>query len=480
MVRAMGAMLAACALSAGCGGDPYPSAAPVPKTAAGAVRDAARGGESAPTVPEKTVSPADGAAKEPPAAARRSVTLVYGGELQGYLTPCGCSEGMIGGLPRRATFLADLRRTSNGALVNVDLGNLIKEPSRQSELKFMTILESYLLMGFDAVCLGERDLALGGGFVAGELFNRREVPIVVANLKVEELADTIRPFRSVHAKGVKVFVTSLVDPELVSGMMGVACQAPIPAGKALAERAAGHDCRVLLAHAALPEARAWAQELGFFDVVVAGVGQEDPTTPEKVGGALLVAPGVWGKYGCALRLTGENGGGWTHEFVKVPLGEKLAANPNVVQLIKDYQGMLALEGARIAPERKPHPRGLFTGSARCAECHAKAYQVYEKSMHAKALDTLKDLNSHKDPECLPCHTVGYYFEGGFRSAAETPEFGGVGCECCHGPGARHVEDNAAESIERGGEEGCLECHPELQSPAFNYKEYFRWFANPES
>ncbi|HAK95599.1 MAG TPA: hypothetical protein DCM87_11485 [Planctomycetes bacterium] len=469
MVRALCAALAMCVLNAGCGSDPRPAAAPASETGTGAAAAAA--------TPPAPVPPAPAKAEAP--AARKSVTLVYGGELQGYLTPCGCSEGMIGGLARRATFLADLRQKSGGALVNVDLGNLVKEPSRQSELKFMTILEIYLLAGFDAVCLGERDLALGGGFVAGELINRREVPIVIANLKVEELADVIRPFRTIDAKGVKVFVTGLVDPELVSGMTGVACEAPRAAGMALAAQAAGHDCRVLVAHAALPEARAWARELGFFDIVVAGVGQEDPTAPEKVGGALLVAPGVWGKYGCALRLSREDGGGWTYEFIKEALGETLAANPNVVQLIKDYQGMLALEDTRIAPERKPHPRGLFTGSARCAECHAKAYKIFEKSMHAKALDTLKDIKSHVDPECLSCHTVGYHYEGGFTSAAVTPEFGGVGCECCHGPGAQHVEDNETRSIERGGEEGCLECHTELRSPAFNYKEYFRRIAHPE-
>ncbi len=429
---------------------------------------------------KEAVPPKESGTATAPPPGPKKVTIAYGGELQGYLMPCGCAEGMLGGLPRRACFIGKLKREAGGAFLNLDMGNLVKEPNRQSELKLTTILDAYLLMGCDAVCLGERDLALGGALIKGEFVNRRQIAVVAANLKVEGLQDLIQPFRTFDAKGTSVFVTALLDPELVSGMQGIACGEPLAAARALRDKAKGHDLAVLLAHASVERARAWANELPFFDVVVCGVGQEDPTAPEKIGRSVLVAAGVWGKYGCALRLTREAGGTWSHELVKEPIVQELGNDSDVVQLIKDYQRMLAQEEKILAPERVSHPSGrLFTGTKRCAECHTKAYQVFEKSTHAHALATLKEVDSHVDPECLPCHTVGFKYVGGFTTAQETPEFADVGCESCHGPGAQHVEDGDAKSIDRGGEESCLECHTLLRSPGFNYQEYFKRIAHPE-
>jgi hypothetical protein len=483
MVRALCVALASAAICAGCGRDQRPEPLPVPRNEAAPAAVSAVVPAPAAAVPavapKEAAPPSETAPAKEAAAGPKKVTLAYGGELEGYLMPCGCADGMLGGLPRKAGFLSKLRREAKGAFLNVDIGNLVKEPSEQSELKFTTILEAFVLIGCDALCLGERDLALGGGAIKGEFVNRRQIAVVVGNLKVDELKELVQPFRIMDAKGTTVFVTGLIDPELVSGMQGVVCEEPLAAGRALEEKAKACDLKVLLAHASVERAKAWAKELAFFDVVVCGVGQEDPLTPEKVGRAALVAPGVWGKYGCALNLTRGSDGAWGYEFVKEPIAKELGNDSDVLQLIKDYQRMLAQREGVLAPPRVPHPGGLFTGTKRCAECHTKAYQVFEKSRHAQALATLKEVESHVDPECLPCHTVGYKYEGGFTTAQETPEFGDVGCESCHGPGARHVEEGDAKSIDRGGEETCKECHKELRSPGFNYKEYFKRIAHPE-
>ena len=36
-----------------------------------------------------------------PSPTRRTVTIIYTGDTRGWVEPCGCSEGVLGGLPRR-------------------------------------------------------------------------------------------------------------------------------------------------------------------------------------------------------------------------------------------------------------------------------------------------------------------------------------------------------------------------------------------
>src|SRR5689334_6599461 len=58
--------------------------------------------------------------------------LLYTGEQRGHLEPCGCTQPQIGGLPRRAAFLASL--SSGLQRVVVDNGDMVEDPGRQSQL----------------------------------------------------------------------------------------------------------------------------------------------------------------------------------------------------------------------------------------------------------------------------------------------------------------------------------------------------------
>src|SRR5215212_4947549 len=88
--------------------------------------------------------------------------LLYTGETSGYLEPCGCSKPQVGGLPRRAVFLASLSR--DPAPVIVENGDLVADPGRQSQLKAETLAGFYRQAGYAAVNLGESDYRLGFGY----------------------------------------------------------------------------------------------------------------------------------------------------------------------------------------------------------------------------------------------------------------------------------------------------------------------------
>ena len=50
------------------------------------------------------------------------------GEMDGYLEPCGCTQGQLGGLIRRLDFV-ERPKAQNWPVALIDLGSLIKDPA---------------------------------------------------------------------------------------------------------------------------------------------------------------------------------------------------------------------------------------------------------------------------------------------------------------------------------------------------------------
>jgi hypothetical protein len=94
----------------------------------------------------------------------------------------------------------------------------------------------------------------------------------------------------------------------------------------------------------------------------------------------------------------------------------------------------------------------FVGSEKCKRCHEEAYDVWKKSKHSHAYQTLVDAKRPSlrqyDPECIVCHTVGFGYQGGFTSAEKTAHLKDVGCESCHGPASLHVVNPANAEWQR--------------------------------
>ena len=69
----------------------------------------------------------------------------------------------------------------------------------------------------------------------------------------------------------------------------------------------------------------------------------------------------------------------------------------------------------------------LVGAASCRTCHAQAFEIWSKSPHAHATDSLT-ASERKSPMCLSCHSRDEQ-----RSNPADP-VSGVSCETCHGGG----------------------------------------------
>ena len=166
-------------------------------------------------------------------------------------------------------------------------------------------------------------------------------------------------------------------------------------------------------------------------------------------------------------------------------------------LLTTYEGQLRDLGwsglglqAAVNPRAKEpgDAEGRYLGSEACGQCHKTAYEIWLKTPHAHATETLVKLEPPRqfDPECISCHATGWKpqefvpFETGFTSLEETPHLKGNGCENCHGPGAAHVAAERGKDVALREKfrtlmqetSSCEKCHDLDNSPKFDHATYW--------
>jgi hypothetical protein len=447
------------------------------------------------------------------------VALVFSGEQDGYLEPCGCAglQNQKGGLKRRHTLLKQLA-AKGWPVVPLDVGGLSKRFGIQTELKFDYILKGLAQLGYQAVGFGSNDLRLD---ILSLVLNSTDAKdlFVSANVGILDFdPEYSQRFKVIEAGGMKIGVTGVMGAKEISALKNSDDLTLLDPVEALQQvlpelQKAGCDKLVLLSFAEPDETKAIAQRFPEFDFVVTAGGAEEPAKdPAPIDGtkAQLIEVGHKGMYVIVVGLYKD--GEPSVRYQKAPLDSRFEDSPEMQELMVDYQGdlkTLGLEGLGLKPTAHPTAR-QFAGSEACADCHTTAYEIYENTPHAHATQTLVDLvpPRHFDPECLSCHVTGWepqrYFPfiSGYLSLDETPEMVGNGCENCHGPAARHVaaelgnievddaemEDlRAALHLEivpnEGNKDGqefdkgkvvrmCLQCHDLDNSPEFDFQLYW--------
>lgn len=435
--------------------------------------------------------------------------LLISGEQNGYIEPCGCAglENQKGGLSRRHTLIKQL--TARGwPVAPLDLGNQIRRFGPQQEIKFHTTIEGLKTMGYRAVGYGPDDLRLPAGEIIADSAND-ENGFVSANVALRGFEDVVPKFRLIEAGGRKVAVTAVIGAKAWQKINNDDL-AYRPAQEALADvvpKMQGQaELLVLLSHGTPAEAQDLAVKFPQFRIVVtAGGYEEPPAEPKQIEGAdtWLVEVGHKGMYVAAIGVY-DGAARPTLRYQRVALDKQFAASPAMHDLLVAYQGQLkdrGLEGLAVKPEVHPSGR-MFVGSKACADCHTKAAEVWSKTPHAHATQTLVDLDPPRqfDPECLSCHVTGWEpqkffpFATGFLSSDKTPLLTGNGCENCHGPGSAHVavelgemkvgpqEQTALREQMRlpyeMAEARCNVCHDLDNSPEFDFATYWKKVAHP--
>lgn len=450
------------------------------------------------------------------------LALMLTGEQHGFFEPCGCTSNQLGGMSRRANL--QQKMTDAGWTVRgLDVGGLSRRSVRQSQIKFETTIAAFKMLKYIAIGIGPEELRLRPDFLLTQHLVDGDSPLyfLSANLEFYGIPDLGTPLPSVVVEegGLKIGVSSVMSDDLQKRIMpfpDVTWKEPAPElKKVLTEFAEKNvDLRILLSQSTIEESKTLAADFPQFQIVLTaeGMSDPDPAAPaQKVGSTLLIETGRKGKYVGVLGVyPDDKENPFRYQLVSLER-EDFDETPAMIKFMERYQERLkdekiVLEDAISAP----HPSGAtFVGAQTCAECHESAFEIWEGTPHAHALDSLdpthkregfERLNGIKrmhDPECLSCHVTGWNpqeyirYRSGFLNkefAADASQMtlhqllAGSQCENCHGPGSQHIaavdagREDAGKymrvTLEQAREGMCEKCHDADNSPKFEFDEYW--------
>ncbi|MFQ5786953.1 MAG: multiheme c-type cytochrome [Thermodesulfobacteriota bacterium] len=421
-----------------------------------------------------------------------AIHVIFTGEENGYLEPCGCSELQLGGLPKRQTLINNLMGKNKNWIL-LSLGDLPGKVGRQDEIKMETTLNALDQMGYAVHNIGEKDINMGIGLL-GYLSHISSVDFISSNIvNLNPQILKIKPYvvKEIKIKEttLKVGILGIVSPELIDdAYQEIEVVDPIVSLKPLIIKLSDKtDLLLLLSHAEIEDSIKIAEIYPEFDLIISGHGIDEPGLHlTKVKNTYVIPVGEKGKYLGTVTLSPK----FTHTDVSkrsnsylssaetIPLDERFEDSPETAMLLRIYQQRLKEEELLAQVFKTDPPSNLtFIGNDDCAVCHNKIFKHWEETRHASAYETLVKAEHEYDPECIECHVIGLNYFTGFETIESTPKLKGVGCESCHGPGSAHKETQSKD-YGKADVETCEICHESEHSPNFQFKEYWQKIKHP--
>ncbi len=409
--------------------------------------------------------------REPPPSKR--VTLVYSGNLDGELEPCGCSEtGNLGGILRRASKVMELRKERPNLFL-ISSGGLLANASPRDRLKSQYILKGLAELAYDAIGLQWRDLSYGTAFL-----DETPLPWTASNWKDDHF-----PHQRVIRHGtIDMAFFAWLTPEdspfrQMKGTHQAVIDDPGPLRSALEEAKRKGKLTVLSTTLPLKKAKTLF-DLEDVDILIIESAYEEYGKPLQEGETIVLQPGSRGMRLGRLELELDQRGNvlrWEHQVI--PLPESVPDAPFLKSWYEEYNAKVKAAYLASVQKKKQLQAGKspYVGADACIECHAAAYEVWRGTAHSTAFSRLEEVGKSFDPDCISCHTVGFDQPGGYIDSRLTMHLMDVQCESCHGPARKHAETKGKTSTPHADwprEKICMQCHTQPHSPEFRLDTYW--------
>jgi len=416
------------------------------------------------------------------------LTVNFTCDTAGRLEPCGCFTGQHGGLTRLRTWL-DTREDS-GPVLNVDAGGAIAGAADYDLIQYRYLARAYATMGFAALNMGGREAMIPKEMLAS-LASSSPVPLISASLvDAGTRKSLLEPYRIVEVGGNRVGILGVVSPDSVStageGLAVLGLNEAID--RQLPELTAKSDIVILLAFANENEMRRLARDYFEFALILGGdvAGPTQDIIRENESMILYTTNQARTVGTIKARVAGEKRKRLVDPVYQIQLlQEEIPQNDELRALVRDFRSTIRNTPLAVDDPQAVDPDAIpgvtatatYVGSASCQGCHPQAHEIWQKSGHAHAFETLVKTGSDADPHCIKCHTVGFGRESGYRRPLGVDSLVDVGCESCHGPASEHLAKHvdgkpSAFKFRPLGPGDCKSCHYGEFSRPFVWKAFW--------
>jgi hypothetical protein len=455
---------------------------------------------------------AAGAAKEPPhpsgqRSADLEVLILATASTRGEIEPCGCSKSQKGGMARRAAMIDSLREARVGRVIVVDAGDVSHPDTTRDERYNRYLFRSLGAMSYDVITLGELELYRGAAAVQSILDSTR-VPVALANARFAQGSKPLGERFVLRKVGdLTVGVIGLLGQDFGDGRAmtrfrdaGFVVEDPFAAAAAIVPEVRRQaDLVVVLSHLTAAASRDLARRVPDIDVLVIGH-HLVASPPVQLGGAsqppgaeldriavadslgpIMVTPGERGQHlaktrvilgQASRRVLGFGGGVIGLTLADFPERSDLASSLRDLheKVNSERKREQMIQELRASERRLVSGQDHFLGDLKCARCHFDIYQGWQGTGHARAWETLVDLDRDADPDCVGCHVTGLAQAGGYKGIGAVQDMRDVQCEACHGMGTLH--DMSGMGDPEAGKATCVHCHTTENSPEFDFPIYW--------
>jgi hypothetical protein len=366
----------------------------------------------------------------------------------------------------------------------LDSGNFTDTPTPQGVTRTRALLTAMEQLGYTVLNIGERDLRQGYDALIENLGDR-DFSLVSANVVRNDTKEPVfEPYVIAEATAPQGGATERV------GVIGVLRFNPIfrkpgpdgselaivhpvaPVKQAVAElKEQGIERIVLLAALHRDDAARIVGQVPEIQLVVGSYGGHYLTTPDRVDDAWLLYSGNQGKRIGETRVFVDDDGKLDQRtrlhFLNqlYPVRQEMLDYVNSVPAETDEAVLASVTGQAAVAGNGP-----YVGTKVCQSCHGAEYEQWNETAHAHALNTVEAQTGKASPQCQTCHTTAAGLPGGFVSREVTPTLAAVGCESCHGPGRRHLQD-PERPFGKIALSSCTVCHDPKNSPKFDFYSY---------
>ncbi len=290
------------------------------------------------------------------AAAAKEIAVLFTGETHAMLGPCECPIAPEGGVARRATAIRAVRRGGLTPTLLVDAGGMFaggvydeytlgREVDRERTLAYLRAVRA---MGYDALAVGDEELAWGVEFLrqAAEIVG---APFVSANVRLAGAPQLVRPYVIKEVGGKRFGVFGLTTDEVfcyddLALPQGVTVEDPIVAAQRVVRVLRPKvDFVVALSHLGEERSRELAEKVAGIDIIVNGHRRTEAAgVYDEVGQAIFLQFSFQGRaLGRLDLILDEQGKLVDFRAREIRLGDDIADDPQLAQLVRDFQRRLA-------------------------------------------------------------------------------------------------------------------------------------------